>query len=525
MVATHGWVRLCYGDSVTISATNPFAPTPPAPVEIGPGRGADQFQEATLAEHATDLTGIAVVMTMAVLLGLIFVHMRQPAIVGYIVTGLLLGPTGFGLVSSTDSVTLLAELGVIMLLFLIGMEISIRAFISVLRPAVMVAGAQMAIALAVTFAFSSVLGWTAAQAILLGFIVAVSSTAVAMKMLEEIGELRTQTGRITIGVLIAQDIAIVPMLLVIDSFSAEGHAWGMVAVKLVVSVVALGLLIAFLGRRGKFAMPFSGAIQGKVDIVALASLAFCFGGAATSGLFGLSPAYGAFVAGLIIAGSTMRTEAIHATHPIQSILMVVFFLSIGLLIDLDYIVDNFTLVLSFVLGVILIKTVVNVAILHMVGEPWERAFPSGLIMAQIGEFSFVLAAAGWKVGEINGGGYRLAIAVIAISLLISPLWMVTVRRFHDLAQDEISDLRTALADVYADEIGGFGRRVHLLRITPYLTRRRLRKLVRAWRRSRVRRAMRARMQEAAGSASAMHLMGTADSYPVDDEEKDAREMK
>ena len=112
-----------------------------------------------MAEHATELTGIAIVMMLAVLLGLAFIKMRQPAIVGYILTGMVLGPTGFELVSNTGSVTLLAELGVVMLLFLIGMELSLRAFISVLRPAIITAAGQITLALAVTFAFRSIFGW------------------------------------------------------------------------------------------------------------------------------------------------------------------------------------------------------------------------------------------------------------------------------------------------------------------------------------------------------------------------------
>ncbi len=475
-----------------------------------------------MAEHATDLTGIAVIMTLAVLLGLLFMHLRQPAIVGYILTGIVLGPTGFGLVTSTESITVLAELGVIMLLFLIGMEISLRAFVLVLRPALITALAQIAIAVAVTFGFRFLLGWTVAEATVLAFIVALSSTAVAMKMLEEIGELRTHTGRITVGVLVAQDIAVVPMMLMVGSFASGGADWGMVLVKLVVAVGGLAVLIRLLVRRGKFNMPFTDVVRGRVDILALAAIAFCFGVAALSGVFGLSPAYGAFVAGLVIASSTLRVEAIRATEPVQSVLMVVFFLSIGLLIDLDYLIANFGSVLAFVLGVTAIKTVVNVAILRLVGQPWERAFPGGLIMAQIGEFSFVLAAAGWQVGALDYDGYRLAIAVIAISLLISPLWMVTVRRFHDIAVNGITDLRAALAEVYAEEIGGIGRRVQVMRVLPYLARRRSRALRRGWRRSRVERALRHKMRHAAEDTGALALIATADAYPPEDEERDVK---
>ena len=136
-------------------------------------------------------------------------------------------------------------------------------------------------------------------------------------------------------------------------------------------------------------------------MVALASVAFCFGAAALTSVAGLSAAFGAFLAGLVIAGSTMRAEAIAATHPIQSLLIVVFFLSIGLLIDLDYVIANLGTVIVVVIAVLAAKTCINVFLLRLVRTPWEQAFPGGLIMAQIGEFSFVLAASGLASGAVS----------------------------------------------------------------------------------------------------------------------------
>jgi CPA2 family monovalent cation:H+ antiporter-2 len=403
-----------------------------------------------LQDHIADLTGIAVIATVAVSLGFVLIRLKQPPIVGYILTGVVLGPTGVGLVSSSTAITLLAELGVIMLLFLIGMELSIRAFTGAVATAV--ATGQVVVALLVSGAFGSLLGWPPQQIVALGFIVAISSTAVAIQMLEEVGELRTSMGRIAIGVLIAQDIAVVPMLIVDDSIS--GHAslqW--VVIKVVVAAVLMVAFLRYLGTRpGKLRLPFSEAIAGRVDLVAMASLAFCFAAATVTSFVGLSAAFGAFLAGLVIAGSMLRSEAIAATRPIQSVLLVVFFLSIGLLIDLDFIVANLATVILFVLAVLAIKSIVNVALLRIAGQTWELAFPAGLMMAQIGEFSFVLAATGFANGALDGDAYRLAIAVIAISLLVSPIWMISVRRFHRVAEDGISDFRSALAEVYAGEI-------------------------------------------------------------------------
>jgi CPA2 family monovalent cation:H+ antiporter-2 len=356
--------------------------------------------------------------------------------------------------------------------------------------------------MAITLAFSALLGWPAKQAILLAFIVALSSTAVAMRMLDEIGELRTETGRITVGVLIAQDIAIVPMLIFINSFSDVGGEVAPITWwKLVAALLVMAGVVWLLTRRKKAVLPFTEAISGRVELVALACIALCFGAAAITGLLGLSTAFGAFLAGLVIANSTLRSPAIHATEPIQSVLMVVFFLSIGLLIDLNYVLDNLFTVLAFLVGVLVAKSVFNVAILHLVGEPWERAFPAGLIMAQIGEFSFVLATVGFANGMVDADGYRLAIAVIAMSLLVSPLWMVSVRRFDEVARYGIGDFRAALAETYAGEIHELERGADLFRRIAGKSTRQARAMSAAWRQGRSRRRARNEAPKAESSSS------------------------
>ncbi len=408
-------------------------------------------------EQLTDLGSIAIVAAFAVFLGLFFIRLRQPPIVGYILAGVLLGPTGFGFIHHSHSITILAELGVLLLLFLIGMEISIRAFVLVLRPAVIIAGGQVAAGMAIAGLFGWLLSWSVAQMVLLGFIVALSSTAVAIKLLEEIGELRTQTGRIAIGVLVAQDIAIVPMLIIAEGLGGDGGLSFDTAFVIAASVGLLGLLIWYLNRPGKIRLPFTAQMTGKPDMIALAALAMCFCAGAISSLFGLSPVYGAFIAGLVVSNSTLRGEAIELTYPVQSILVFVFFLSIGLLIDLNYIVENWVTVTTFTLAAIAAKTVLNIVLVHWSGFKWPVAFPAGLAMAQIGEFSFILAAVGLRNGALDIDTYRLALAVIALSLLLSPLWMMAARRFHDATAQGLTDFREAMLLAYKPEIEEFLR--------------------------------------------------------------------
>ena len=413
--------------------------------------------------HANDLTSMALVTTVAVLCGLLFTRLRQPAIVGYILAGVVLGPTGFRLVQNSENVTSLAELGVLMLLFLIGMELSLRHFKSVLAVASCCAVLQIGFSLGITALLARLFDWPWQQAVVLGFVFALSSTAVAIKMLEDIKELRSPVGRITVGVLIAQDLAIVPMLVLIHGMGGEGTLGYDVIAKLVLASAFLVALIWFLSRRQKIVLPTRRWMKGKLDLIPLAALAFCFSAATVSGLLGLSAAYGAFLAGLVIGQSTDRAVTIRATRPIQSVLLVVFFLSIGLLIDWRYIWENLGLVLTLLASAVFVKTAINVGALRLLREPWERAFPAGVIMGQIGEFSFVLAAAGVGVGAIDKEGYRLAISVIALSLLISPVWLITARRFMAIASDGVTNIQSALAETFKEEVTAYATAVSLVR--------------------------------------------------------------
>lgn len=414
--------------------------------------------------HAFPLIEIAVVIVIAVFFGLGLMRLKQPPLVGFILAGVIMGPTGFGLIATNDNVTSLAEMGVLMLLFFIGTELSLKAFVYSLRPALIVAAGQLTVALTIGMAISWLTAASAAEGVILGFIIAISSTVVAMKILDDAGELRGDAGKIAIGVLIAQDIAIVPMLIFVSALGGEEVSIGFVAVQVTIAVVVLAALLWWLGRQPKLKLPFAEQIGDNVELLALGSLAGCFGAAAISGAVGLSPAYGAFIAGLIIGNSNLRTRVIPVIEPIQSVLLVVFFLSIGLLIDLRYIWQNLGVVLGATVFVIVAKTALNVFLLRLTGFDRDTSLIGGLSMAQIGEFSFVLAAAGFTAGALGYDAYRLAIAVTAITLLLSPAWMSLIHRVEDLATEGYSSYREALSEAYAAEIENVGVGLMWLRV-------------------------------------------------------------
>ena len=255
------------------------------------------------------------------------------------------------------------------------------------RVALATALLQIAISVGVMMAVSTLFGWSLPLAVVLGFAAALSSTAVVIKMLEQINVLRAPVGQLVIGILIAQDLAVVPMILTLNAI-AEPAISVLHILKIVASITFLVLLAIWLSRRKRLNLPFGKIVAGQFDLRPLAGLTTCFAAAAMTGLLGLSAPFGAFLAGLIIGNSNARSMMIRSTQPIQSVLLMVFFLSIGLLIDLRFVWDNLGVVLALLLLVTVLKTALNIGLLHLLREPWPHAFVAGVVLAQIGEFSF-----------------------------------------------------------------------------------------------------------------------------------------
>ena len=379
-----------------------------------------------------NLTAIAIVFSVALLCGLLLMRFKQPAIIGYIVAGVILGPSGFQIIEETEAAKTLAELGVLLLLFLIGMELSLRAFKTVYKLASVIVLVQVVFSILVTSIIGIAMSWDWQQGILLGFVLAVSSTAVTVKVLADRGELRTHFGRITVGILIAQDLAVVAMLLVIEALNPNEHFDLWIIPKTIGAIIFVIAIVRFLSKRERIRLPLAlrQAFGADREVVPIAALAFCGVCATTSGLIGLSTAFGSFLAGLIVGNSSERQIVLRSTRPIQSVLLVVFFLSVGLLIDVGFFFENLgTLIVVFILATIA-KGLINIIAVRIAGQPWEQSVLVGVTLGQIGEFAFVIASVGFTVNAIDSEGYKIAVAVIALSLMLGPAWVVLERRLR-----------------------------------------------------------------------------------------------
>ena len=372
--------------------------------------------------HEAELLTTTLLMLSAIGCGLILKFVRQPPLVGYILAGLFIGPSGLELIDYSAEISSLAELGIILLLFIIGMELSVKAFLSVVRPAVIATMAQIICSIFLAFLVSFYFDWSVPQILLVGFILTLSSTAVALMVLDSLGLLRAHVGQLTVGVLVAQDIAVVPMLVFAGAGAGVLAEWPLLVTRIGLAMTVLGGLLFWIARTARLRLPYGQALENNVELSVLLGLGLCFMAASLTGFMGLSPGFGAFCAGLAVSHTNLRKPILNATHPLQSLLIVIFFVSIGLLVDLNYVAANWGMILAVTAAVLCLKTILGGVLLYVGGEPIGRALVSSLITPQIGEFSFVLTTTGVASGIFISQEADFLLAVIAASLFVSPIW-------------------------------------------------------------------------------------------------------
>jgi len=362
------------------------------------------------------------------LLGLVLRLLRQPHVIGYLLAGVLLGPHALGLVSDEATLSRFGAIGVVLLLFFVGMEISPKRLVANWRVAVIGTLFQILISLGCAWLLGTWLDWPLARSILIGFVISLSSTAVVLKILQDWGEIDSEVGQDVLGVLLVQDLAVIPMLIVIGLLGGDKPTAAAVAMQIFGGLLVLALL-GWILVKGTVKLPLARLLHDDHEMQIFAATAICFGLALLTGLFGLSTALGAFAAGMLISAARETQWVHHNLEPFRVVFVALFFVSIGMLVNLDFIRTHWLQVALLVVMVFLTNTFINAVILRLLGDSWRDSMYAGALLSQIGEFSFVLAAVGVQVQIISQFGYQLTIAVISLSLLLSPLWIKGMKRW------------------------------------------------------------------------------------------------
>ncbi|MBN1630834.1 MAG: cation:proton antiporter, partial [Thermoleophilia bacterium] len=366
------------------------------------------------------LTDIIIVMAAAVVVTLIFGRLRLPTLVGLFVAGVLIGPHAFGLIKSPESVEELAEIGVIFLLFTLGLELSFRRMARLARVLLIAGPLQViltgAIGMGVGFAF----GLTTAESVVLGMLVALSSTAVVLKTLTERAEIDTPVGRNVLGILIFQDILVVPIMLVLPLLGGQEPDISMSAPVLVAVAVGMVALVIVLAKWVVPRVLYEAARARSADLFLMVVVAICFAVAALSAWLGLSLALGAFLAGLIISESEYGHHSLGLVMPFRNLLVSFFFVSVGMLLNPAFLAGHWWMVLLGAIGLMLVKTITGTIAVRAVRYPLRVAFCSGLALSQIGEFSFVLAAVAVSSSLLPEDLRQGFLAVAVLTMAVTP---------------------------------------------------------------------------------------------------------
>lgn len=382
------------------------------------------------------LQTLVIIFGTSALVVFVLNRVKIPSIVGFLVAGMLIGPHGLGLIKDIHEIELLAEIGVILLLFVIGIEFSLAHLMKMKKIIIGGGGSQVFLTIIFSAAIAYAIISNLYQSIFLGFLIALSSTAIVMKMLQERGEMDTPHGRMMVGILIFQDLCVVPLMLLTPALSGGGIGLYEVAYKMLKAVLIVTVVLV----AARWIVPelLHQIVRTKsrelfISIIIL----LCFGIALLTSKFGLSLALGAFLAGLIIAESEYASQAISEILPFKDSFIGLFFVSVGMLMDMGFVQDHYLKIFIAVCGIFVLKTITGTVAAFLTGGNLKYAFNTGLGLAQVGEFSFVLALVGKSVGLITDDLYQIFLSSSVITMIITPF---AIRYSNDLSE-RITSLR------------------------------------------------------------------------------------
>ncbi|MEO0557817.1 MAG: cation:proton antiporter [Bacteroidota bacterium] len=385
-----------------------------------------------LAAVLPQLNEIAALLVVSVAIAYLSYRLRLVPIVGFLLAGVAIGPNALGIVRDQALVDVLAEVGVILLLFTIGIEFSLEKLSKIRRAIAIGGGLQVGVTIAAVTGGLVAAGISWQEGVYTGCLVALSTTAIVLGLLAERNETGSPTGQLALAILIFQDLAIVAMVLIVPMLGSGGGTLGDLMLVLGKAVLLIAAVVV-LARRAVPKLLERVARTRRQELFLLSVVAICFGTAAGSSVMGVSLALGAFLAGLVVSESPYSGHALSEVLPLRTVFNAVFFVSVGMLLDLRFLIENPLLVVAAAAVVIVLKFAIASASVLALGFPLRIAAATGLTLAQIGEFSFVLERAGRAAGlspmGLGDEGAQLFIAVTVLLMMATPFKIDAGPRF------------------------------------------------------------------------------------------------
>lgn len=370
------------------------------------------------------LKEIVIILGLSVFVVFICHKIKLPPILGFLLTGILAGPTGLGLIEASHEVEMLSEIGVILLLFVIGLEFSLAKLASI-KHVIFIGGTlQVGLTILIVWGLAyGILDIPTEQAVFLGFLISLSSTAIVLKLLQENGEMSSPHGKIALGILIFQDIIVVPMMLLTPLLGGVEGDPVMQILELIFKAVVVVILV-ILGARYVVPNLLYLITKTRIKELFLLSIAvICFAIAYLTSMIGLSLALGAFLAGLIISESEYSHQATSLVIPFREIFTSFFFVSIGMLLDLNFLMEHFLGVIVISLLIFVIKSIISGFPALILRYSLRTAYFTGLSLFQVGEFAFILSAVGMQYNLLDPVVYQYFLAVSITTMAFTPLFI------------------------------------------------------------------------------------------------------
>lgn len=378
------------------------------------------------------LKEIVVILGLSIFIILTFQRFRIPSILGFLLAGIISGPHGFNLISSTHEVELLSEIGIIFLLFIIGIEFSIKGLMSIKEKVILGGALQVGGVITATALLSIWMGLPLNTAVFLGFLFSLSSTAIVLKILQEKGEINSPHGRFSVAILIFQDIIVVPMMLLTPILAGKADNLAL-TLGLMVAKVALVLLVVYLLAKYIVPVILKMVVRTKNrELFLLTITVFCFAVAWLTSSVGLSLALGAFFAGLIISESDYSHQATANVLPFREIFISFFFISVGTLLDLGFFFENILLINALAIAVTLMKMAIVGLVVYVFRYPSRTVVLTAFSLFQVGEFSLLLSGYGMDEGILPENLYQYFLAVSILTMAGTPFlidWAPAVSHF------------------------------------------------------------------------------------------------
>lgn len=377
------------------------------------------------------LSDVIIIFGLSIVVLYVCHRLHIPTVVGFLITGIFAGPYGFRLITGVHEVELIAEIGIVLLLFTIGIEFSLDKLLSI-RKSVLVGGSlQVLITFLVILLISVYIGQEISTAIFFGFLAALSSTAIVLKLLQERSEIDSPHGNAALGMLIFQDIIIVPMILITPLLAGSMDiSWGAITLNLAKGIGII-LLILVLARWIIPSLLYQITRTRNQELFLMSVVVLCFGIAWLTSKSGLSLALGAFIAGLIISESEYSHQALGNILPFRDIFTTFFFVSIGMMLDLRLVIQHPGLIILITLIVLILKALIAGGVTISLGFSLRTGILTGLSLSQIGEFSFILSLTGVQYKLLTGDSYQIFLAVAIMTMATTPFVIAFSPRIAD----------------------------------------------------------------------------------------------